>query len=92
MSHRKLKTYLRRTVSDLSRKGPEPDDALKSELMKARRLLAQQRKDKNKLYSIHADEVECIAKGKVYKRYEFGNKVSVVTTSKGNWIVGVQSL
>jgi len=89
---RKLKTYLRRTVSDLTRKVPEPDNALKTELVKAHRLLAQERKDKNKLYSIHADEVECIAKGKVYKRYEFGNKVSVATTSKGNWVVGVQSL
>jgi len=60
---RKLKTYLRRTVSDLTRKVPEADNSLKSELVKAHRLLAQQRKDKNKLYSIHADEVECIAKG-----------------------------
>jgi len=89
---RKLKTYLRRTVSDLTRKVPVPDEELGNELLKARRLLVQRRKDKNKLYSIHASEVECIAKGKSHKRYEFGNKVSVATTSKGNWIVGVQSL
>ena len=48
--------------------------------------------DKNKLYSAHAEEVECIAKGKIHKRYEFGNKASIVTTSKNNWVVGAQSL
>lgn len=46
----------------------------------------------NKLYSIHAPEVECIAKGKAHKRYEFGCKASFVTTNKNNWIVGAQAL
>ena len=32
------------------------------------------------------------AKGKVHKRYEFGCKTSVATTSKSNWIVGAQAL
>ena len=58
----------------------------------AHRLLAQERDSKNKLYSIHAPEVECIAKGKAHKRYEFGCKASVATTSRGNWIVGAQAL
>jgi IS5 family transposase len=40
-----------------------------------RRLLAQKRDDKNKLYALHAPEVECIAKGKARTRYEFGVKV-----------------
>ena len=79
-------------VRDILRKCPAPDETLALELAKAQRLLAQQRHDKHKLYSIHASEVECIAKGKAHKRYEFGNKVSFVTTSKDNWIVGVQSL
>ncbi len=35
--------------------------------------------------------MECISKGKSYKRYEFGCKISLVTTSKSNWIVGVQA-
>jgi len=89
---RKLKTMLGRVVRDIQRKAGESDDVLASELAKAERLLVQQRHDKNKLYSIHAPEVECIAKGKAHKRYEFGNKVSFATTSKDNWIVGVQSL
>jgi IS5 family transposase len=54
--------------------------------------LAQQRQDKNKLYSIHAPEVVCIAKGKAHKRYEFGAKASFATTSKGNWIVEAAAL
>ena len=52
----------------------------------------QTRSSKHKLYRVHAPEVECIAKGKVHKRYEFGCKTSVATTSKSNWIVGTQAL
>lgn len=52
----------------------------------------QQRQDRNKLYSAHAEEVECFAKGKVHQRYEFGNKASFVTTPTNNWVVGAQSL
>ncbi len=55
-------------------------------------MLTQKRDDKNKLYSLHAPEVECIAKGKNHKKYEFGSKVSVATTSRSNFIVGIQSL
>jgi len=58
----------------------------------AHRLLSQQCQDKNKLYSIHAPEVECIAKGKAHKKYEFGCKVSITTTSKNNFLVGAQAL
>ena len=42
-----------------------------------------------KLYSLHEPEVMCISKGKAHKRYEFGQKVSVTTTNRGDWIVGV---
>ena len=41
---------------------------------------------------MEAPEVECIAKGKVHKRYEFGCKTSVATTSKKNWIVAALAL
>ena len=41
---------------------------------------------------MQAPEVECIAKGKVHKKYEFGCKVSLVSTSKDSWIVGVQAI
>ena len=35
--------------------------------------------------------MECISKGKVHKRYEFGCKVSVAATSRGGWIVGAKA-
>jgi hypothetical protein len=31
--------------------------------------------------------VECISKGKAHKKYEFGIKVSVATTNRGNFVV-----
>jgi hypothetical protein len=38
-------------------------------------VLAQQPKDKNKIYSLHEPDVYVIAKGKDHKQYEYGNKV-----------------
>ncbi len=39
-----------------------------------------------------APEVECIAKGKAHKKYEFGVKVSVATGTRSNFVVGMRSL
>jgi len=86
---KKLKTWLGRVLRDLRRKVPRPDFALDELLKLCERLHAQQRTDKKKLYSLHEPEVMCISKGKAHKRYEFGQKVSVTTTNRGNWIVGV---
>lgn len=44
-----------------------------------------------KLYSWHAPEVSCISKGKARQPYEFGVKVGIATTLKGNLIVGARS-
>ena len=68
------------------------DPAIETLLELAKRLLKQQRNDTNKLYSLHEPEVKCIAKGKIHKPYEFGQKASFVTTSTGNWMIGAQSL
>jgi len=61
-------------------------------------VLCQQRKDKIKIYSLHERQVYCIAtksrrisEGKDHKPYEYGNKVSIASTAKGNLIVGVIS-
>jgi transposase, IS5 family len=94
---RKLKTILGCVVRDIERKarktrGQIRDEPLRELLELAHRLLAQQRDSKHKIYSVHAPEVECIAKGKAHKRYEFGCKASVATTSNSNWIVGVHAL
>jgi IS5 family transposase len=89
---KKLKNYLGRVYRNILRNCPQPDEQLAELLANARRLLLQKRSDKNKLYSLHAPEVECIGKGKAHKKYEFGCKVSVVTTSRANWIVGIEAL
>lgn len=87
---KKLKTYLGRVFRDVGRK-IEGDDALQARFAEllglVKRLLAQQRHDKNKLYSLHASEVSCIAKGKAQKPYEFGCKVGVAATNRGGLVV-----
>ena len=88
---KKLKTYLGRVYRDIVRNTERKDRALLSSLALAEKLLIQSKESKQKLYSIHAPEVECISKGKAHKRYEFGCKVSMVTTSKNNWIVAIQA-
>ena len=56
------------------------------------RILTQKTKDKNKLYALHAPEVECISKGKARTPYEFGVKVSIATTLKEGLVVGCRSM
>jgi IS5 family transposase len=58
---------------------------------RAERLRTQQPKDKNKLYALHAPEVECIGKGKARKPYEFGVKVGIAVTHKSGLIVGARA-
>lgn len=89
---RQLRTFLGRVIRDIERKLPQPDAQMEVLLSRAKRIQQQQRNDANKLYSMHAPEVECIAKGKVHKRYEFGCKVVLVTTSASNWIVGTAAV
>jgi IS5 family transposase len=94
---KRLKTILGRVVRDIQRKarqkaGEIGEEGLRTLIERAEVLLRQTRDSKGKLYSVHAPEVECIAKGKAHKRYEFGCKVSVATSNRGNWILGVKSL
>jgi transposase, IS5 family len=86
---KKLRTYLGRVLRNAERFiGPLSESQARL-LVIARRMLEQQREDHGKLYSVHAPEVVCIAKGKAHKRYEFGCKVRVVTTNRSGWIVGI---
>jgi IS5 family transposase len=91
-AQRKLRTILGRVIRDIERKSPEPDAELRGLLAIAKRIHAQRRADKNKIYSVHEPHTACIAKGKAHKRYEFGVKVSVAATSKGGWLVGAMAL
>ena len=88
---RKLKTQLGRIMREIERQVETPSNKLGKLLETAHRIYAQQRHDKNKIYSVHEPEVECIAKGKAGKQYEFGNKVSVAVSSRGGWFVGAKS-
>jgi len=85
---RRLRTYLGRVVRDIERKisnKPGLRFYFDDELSLARRLLTQEKHSKNKLYSLHAPEVECLCKGKAHKRYEFGVKASITVTNRSNF-------
>jgi transposase, IS5 family len=60
-------------------------------LERAERIRTQQRHDKNKLYALHAPEVECIGKGKARKPYEFGVKSAVVVSHKHGLMLGART-
>ncbi|MBL0941231.1 MAG: IS5 family transposase [Alphaproteobacteria bacterium] len=93
-SLRTLKCFLGRVFRDVKRKA-SPDllenTALVHLLPLIEKLLNQTKTSKNKIYSLHAPEVECIAKGKARKHYEFGNKVGLAIPLKKPFVVGVSS-
>ena len=92
---KKVKGCLGRVLRDLERQtqaqGKDLTDGQQALLKQAWRLLEQKPKSKNKLYSLHAPEVDCISKGKAHRRYEFGVKASIATTVKKAFIVGARS-
>jgi IS5 family transposase len=67
--------------------------AMNTWLERAERIRTQQpkSKSKNKLYALHAPEVECISKGKARKPYEFGVKVGMAVTHNSGLMVGARS-
>jgi IS5 family transposase len=70
--------------------------ALQTTLVRAAQIVAQSgiKKAKDgtpKLYSFHAPEVSCINKGKSKQPYEFGVKVGIASTLKGNLVVGAKA-
>ncbi len=88
----KLKTYAGRLLRELERKLTESNRAMhREELGLMKRVLEQKRHDKNKIYSLHEPQVECIAKGKAHKKYEFGAKASIIMTANSMVIVGAKS-
>ena len=64
---------------------------LQTMMERAERIRRQQPKDKNKLYAMHAPEVECIGKGKARQPYEFGVKASIAVTHRRGLIVGART-
>src|SRR5919112_1651274 len=92
---KRLKTYLGRVYRDIARK-VAGDDGLSLRfaalLGLTERLLTQERTSKNKLYSLHAPEVVCIAKGKPHRPYEFGSKVAVAVTNREGFALASKAL
>jgi len=60
-------------------------------LERAERVRTQHKNTKNKLYALHAPDVECIGKGKARKPHEFGVKAAVVISHQTGLKVGARS-
>jgi len=93
---RTLRSRVGRVMRDVERQletvCEDARPALQELIARTKKILTQKRTDKNKLYALHAPEVECISKGKARKPYEFGVKVSITTTHKEGFVVGARSL
>ena len=76
---------------DIRRKMKMLSPVLEKLLSISDKVLSQERSSKNKGYSTHEAEVECISKGKPRKKYEFGCKVGFVTSATSNWILGAKA-
>jgi transposase, IS5 family len=83
---KKVKTIAGRLVRELERK--LPPHLHQDILALFKRILAQTKNDNHKIYSIHEPHVQCISKGKEHKKYEFGSKVSILTTKNTGVIIG----
>ncbi|QBI13270.1 IS5 family transposase [Xanthomonas oryzae pv. oryzae] len=92
---RRQRTLLGRVLRDLQRKLAQQEPSVRERigvwLERAQRLLAQRPKDKQKLYALHAPEVECMSKGKASSPYEFGVKVGIAVSARKGLIVGARS-
>ena len=81
---RLLRIRLGRLIRDIRRKtaGHPLEAAFETALARAVQIRSQKQRQRGwKLYSFHAPEVECIGKGKARTPWEFGVKVSIVTTN-----------
>lgn len=91
-ARRRIKVIAGKIFRDLERKMGEAQQLkYQNQFSIFKRVLTQIRNSKNKVYSLHQPQVSCIAKGKEHKKYEFGNKVSIVKTRKSGIIIGVMS-
>ncbi|WP_067344964.1 IS5 family transposase, partial [Marinomonas spartinae] len=92
---KQVKGFLGRVLRDIDRQvkrqGLTLTQKQEDTLNQAYRLLKQTSQSKNKLYSLHEPNVDCISKGKAHKRYEFGVKASIAVTAKESFIVGARS-
>lgn len=87
-ARRKLRTLAGRQLRELERKLAPGQLGLYEEMLWIyRKALEQKEKDKNKIYSVHKPFTSCIAKGKVHKKYEFGNKIALMVNPNPSQLV-----
>ena len=84
-----MKTIAGRLVRELERKLAR--GLFSEELAIFKKVLAQQKHSKNKIYSLHEPEVYCMSKGKAHKKYEYGCKASVVLAQRTGIILGAMT-
>jgi IS5 family transposase len=99
---RRMRTWLGRLARDVGRKIAGAVEGVRAAfaapLDLIARLLRQRRDDRGreKIYALHAPEVECIGKGKARARFEFGVKVSLAATNRitpgGQFVLGARAL
>lgn len=97
---RKMRTWVGRLLRDLDRKTKGTSAAehpfLVTVMERVGRLHRQKPTDKQKLYALHAPEVECIGKGKARVKYEFGVKCTVAVTNAraagGQFVLGAKTI
>lgn len=82
---------VQRKLATADTESPLSLNRLTTVLERAERIRTQQRHDKNKLYALHAPEVECIGKGKARTPYEFGVKASIAVTHRSGLMVGART-
>jgi len=91
-AEKRLKTLAGRLIREFRRKASSGWNLIyEKDLALFEQVLGQARTDKGKIYSLHDPTVQCIAKGKAHKKYEFGRKASVVMLAQSGVIVGAQS-
>ncbi len=100
---RRMRTWLGRLARDIARRTADATEAVRAAfaapLATVGRLLLRQRREdrgRDRLYSLHAPEVECIGKGKAQARYESGVKASLAATNRvapgGQFVLGARAL
>lgn len=91
-ARKKLRTIAGRLLRELERELCEEQlNAYKQQIDLYWKAITQQRSDADKVYSLHKSFTACIAKGKAHKKYEFGNKVGLMTHPTRRVILAIKS-
>ena len=91
-AERKLKTIAGRLTRELLKKIARSRIAKYAAALDVfQQIVYQKKSDSDKVYSVHEPDVQCISKGKEYKKYEFGCKVSLAVTKDSGVCVGAMS-